>query len=68
MNQYPKLGCVVSNMTTSIQYVGLTLNTGRVLVHDCSSYSTESVENSFVQFSYLSGAFDSDNKANQTLA
>ncbi len=35
---YPKHGCIISNPTKSIQYVGLTLNNGQMLVHDCSSF------------------------------
>ena len=32
--QYPEFGVVVFNPTATVQYVGLSMNTGSILVHD----------------------------------
>ena len=54
-NDYPKFGCIVSNLSNNIQYIGLSLNMGRVLVHDCNSHSMETSESSFFQLGLIGG-------------
>ena len=48
-NDYPKLGSIVRNTSNTIQYIGVTLNAGKILVHDCNCYQNESIEDSIVQ-------------------
>ena len=62
MGDYPKLGCVLTNSSNAIQYAGLTLNQGRILVHDCEAYQSEPIEQSFVQMGFLAGLFDQERR------
>lgn len=48
----------MSNPTNSIQYLGLTLNMGRILVHDCAAFWTDTAESSFFHFGFMSGLLD----------
>ena len=60
LNEYPKLGSIVTNTTNTIQYIGLTLNSGKILVHDCNCYQNECIEDSIVQQGFLGGLFDAE--------
>ena len=60
-NEYPKFGCIVSNPTKNIQYIGLSLSSGRILVHDCSAYTLPDVtDTSFYQLGMLGSMLNLD--------
>lgn len=40
-SNFTTLGCLVSNSTKSIQYLGMSLNSGRIMVFDCSLNSSK---------------------------
>ena len=39
LGRFPELSCDLKNNTSTMQYVGLMLNGGRILVHDCSTFN-----------------------------